>query len=285
MNSRASIFPGALPPANAPRRWVPAPLLRLSAVFHCAGAVMLLLYPAHWLSIVLTLLANHGLMGLVGMWPRSRLIDANLVRLPPAAAQRGEVSLTFDDGPNPEVTPRVLELLDGYGAKASFFFAATQAAAHPELVQEVVRRGHSVENHSYSHSYAFAAYGWGRLRRDIERSQALIAGVSGRLPEFFRAPMGLRSPMLDPLLAQAGLRYVSWTRRGYDTVSGNAARVLERLTRGLRAGDVLLLHDGTVARTPQGEPVVLAVLPPLLQRLADQGLKSVTLPAACNGSR
>jgi peptidoglycan/xylan/chitin deacetylase (PgdA/CDA1 family) len=122
------------------------------------------------------------------------------------------------------------------------------------------------------------------LRREVEATQAVIAGITGRAPLFFRAPAGFRSPLLDPVLAKCGMRYVSWTRRGYDAVSRDPVRVLQRLTRGLVAGDLLVLHDGTRARTDGGVPVVLAVLPALLDQLAKRGLKSVTLPAACNES-
>ncbi len=266
--------------ANAPRRWKPTPLVWLSMLFHGAMIPAILLFPGHWRGIVLALLGNHLILGGLGLWPRSRLVGANIVRLPQAAAKRGEMSLTFDDGPDPRVTPRVLDLLDRHGAKASFFFAAKQAALHPALVQDIVRRGHSVENHSYSHSNAFACYGLGRLRREVASSQALVARLSGRVPVFFRAPMGLRSPLLDPVLAQAGLRHIAWTRRGYDTVNRDAGKVLRSLTRGLSAGDVLLLHDGNAARTRDGEAVVLAVLPQLLESIAAQGLKSVSLPMA-----
>jgi len=120
-----------------------------------------------------------------------------------------------------------------------------------------------------------------RLRREVEATQAVIAGITGRAPGFFRAPAGFRSPLLDPVLARRGLCYVSWTRRGYDAVRRNPVEVLQRLTRGLSAGDVLLLHDGAHARTDAGEPLVLAVLPALLDQFAASGLKSVSLPTAC----
>jgi hypothetical protein len=86
------------------------------------------------------------------------------------------------------------------------------------------------------------------------------------------------------VLAKCGLRYVSWTRRGYDAVRHDPLGVAARLTRGLAAGDVLLLHDGAQVRTDAGEPVVLAVLPAVLDQLAARGLKSVSLPAGCNGA-
>ena len=96
-----------------------------------------------------------------------------------------------------------------------------------------------------------------------------------------RAVAGLRNPFLEPILARHGLQLASWTRRGYDPRNADPAQVLARLTRGLAAGDILLLHDGHGATTAAGQPVVLAVLPPLLAALRARGLKPVTLDAAC----
>jgi len=101
---------------------------------------------------------------------------------------------------------------------------------------------------------------------------------------FFRAPAGLRNPFLEPALARANLQLVSWTRRGFDTVYGSSVRVLGSLTRDLRAGDILLLHDGHAARTPAGVPVILEVLPALLRALAVAQLAPITLRAAIPGS-
>jgi peptidoglycan/xylan/chitin deacetylase (PgdA/CDA1 family) len=165
-------------------------------------------------------------------------------------------------------------MLDRYAAKASFFCIGEKAAAYPDIVEAIVRRGHSVENHTLRHPLTFAFFGMAALRREIAAAQAALAGAAGRTPLFFRAPAGFRSPLLDPVLAALDLRYVSWTRRGYDAVSRDPVTVLQKLTRGLGAGDVLMLHDGA--------PVVLAVLPQLLEQLHTRGLKSVTLPAAFN---
>jgi len=248
---------------------------------HAAGVVVLVLVPSLWPWVLGGLVVNHLLLTAAVLWPRGRVLGPNLVRLPIAAVARNEVSLNFDDGPDPEVTPRVLDLLDRYQARASFFCIGEKAAAFPELVKEIARRGHSVENHSHRHSNAFAFYGLGGLRREVDAAQAAIAGITGRSPAFFRAPAGFRSPLLDPVMAACGLRYVTWTRRGFDTVHGDAESVLRRLNRGLGPGDILLMHDGAPARTREGEPVVLAVLPALLDQLAARGLKSVTLPDAC----
>jgi peptidoglycan-N-acetylglucosamine deacetylase len=271
--------------ANASVRypWRPTPVVRLSFLLHAVAGAIVVMQPALWPWSLGAVAGNHLLLAAAVLWPRGRVLGPNLTRLPASAASRGEVSLNFDDGPDPEVTPRVLEMLDRHGARASFFCIGVKAAAHPEIVREIARRGHSVENHSHRHPHAFAFFGMRGLRREVGAAQAVIASLAGRAPEFFRAPAGFRSPLLDPVLAGRGLRYVSWTRRGFDTVDGNPEAVLARLTRGLAAGDVLLLHDGARARTRAGEPVVLAVLPRLLERIAAAGLKSVPLPVACGG--
>jgi peptidoglycan/xylan/chitin deacetylase (PgdA/CDA1 family) len=256
-------------------------VIRASFALHGLCAAAVLTYPPSWPWSLALIAANQGLLAVAGLIPRSRLLGPNLSRLPERATQRGEVVLSFDDGPDPAVTPQVLDLLDRHGAKASFFFTGQRAQRHPELVREVARRGHSVENHSDRHSNFFACYGLARYRRELARAQTRLAALTGRAPRYFRAPMGLRNPLLEPALAGAGLRLVSWTRRGYDSVTGDPALVLARLTRGLAAGDVLLLHDGGSARTRDGRPVVLDVLPALLERLKALGLRSVSLPMAC----
>ena len=259
-------------------RWHPAPAVRVSAALHALGILTLAIQPGLWLWVVTVLAANHVVLICAVFFPRGRLLGPNLSRLPATVAKRGEVVLTFDDGPDPEVTPQVLDLLDRFRMKASFFCIGEKAAAFPEVVKEISRRGHSVENHTYRHSHAFAFYGMSRLGRELDAAQAIIREIAGRPPRFFRAPAGFRNPLLDPVLARRGLHYVSWTHRGYDTVSTDPRSILDKLTRDLAAGDILLLHDGNSARTRAGQPMVLAVLPALLDKLERQGLKSVALP-------
>ncbi|HEX7812594.1 MAG TPA: polysaccharide deacetylase family protein [Burkholderiales bacterium] len=268
-----------IPPAaaHAARPWQPGIAIRLSFVFHLACLAAAVMRPHLWLWALAAIVANHVVLGLIGMWPKSRMLGPNMLRLPEAAARRGEIALTFDDGPDPEITPQVLELLDRYQAKASFFCVGRRIAAHPDIVREIVRRGHSVENHSHRHSGFFGFLGLRSLRGEITAAQTVITAVTGRSPAFFRSPMGIRNPFLDPVMAKLGLTYISWTRRGFDTVAKNPQAVLRRLTRDLAAGDILLLHD---RRMRLVDPPVLEVLPLLLQNIAAAGLKPVSLPMA-----
>ncbi|HET7833284.1 MAG TPA: polysaccharide deacetylase family protein [Gallionella sp.] len=261
--------------------WRATTALRLTTLLHAGCAVLTVLRPAIWPWALGLVVANHLLLGMATMWPRSHLLGANMTRLPAAAIRRNEVALTFDDGPDPEITPKVLDLLDQYGAKASFFCIGERVAAYPELAREIIRRGHSVENHTYRHANVFALFGPVVAQREIKAAQNDIQTVTGIAPLFFRAPMGFRNPFLIPLVERADLRYASWTRRGYDTVARQPEKVLQRLLRGIAAGDILLLHDGCATHVNSGTPLILEVLPCLLERLQAHQLKAVSLPAAC----
>ena len=271
---------------GTPERWRPSPTIRASLALHAGAALVAAAAPGLWPQALAAVAANQALLTAAGLLPRSTLLGANLTRLPQAGAARGEIALTIDDGPDPEVTPRVLDLLDranaggAGGMKATFFCIGERVAAHPALAREMVARGHAIENHGQRHLTMFAALGPGGMRREIADAQKSIADAVGRAPRWFRPTAGLRNPFLDPVLAGLGLRLASWTRRPFDTRCGDVDAVHARLTRNLAAGDILLMHDGHAARTPAGTPVVLDALPRLLASLDGHGLRSVTLAAA-----
>lgn len=261
-------------------RWHPQAAIAGSIGLHMAAPAGVIVAPETWPWALAALAANHVLLGIAGLCPRSRILGPNLTRLPDAAAQRMEMALTFDDGPDPDVTPQVLDLLDAHAARATFLCIGEAAARHPALCREIARRGHGVENHSYRHLAGFAMLGPRGMRDEIGRAQAILTELCGRAPQFFRPPAGLRNPLLDPVLHEAGLRLVSWTRRGFDTRISDARWVAARLLDGLAAADILLLHDGHAARTSSGSPVVLHALPHVLQRVKSQGLRAVALHEA-----
>jgi len=261
-------------------RWTPAPFLLGSGALHLAAAAAVAIRPHWWPYALEAVLANHALLAAAGLWPRSTWLGSNWTRLPLAVAQKSCVALTIDDGPEPLVTPRVLDLLDEYGAKATFFGIGERVEQYPQLAREILHRGHALENHSHRHLHYFSLLGPRRMRQEIHRAQQAIGTITGQRPLFFRAPAGLRNPWLDPILSRLGLQLASWTRRGFDSVNSDVDSVFDRLARGLQAGDIFLLHDGHAARTRAGVPVIFAVLPRLLAALSAAGLKSITLREA-----
>lgn len=269
---------------TAARHWFTTPALQLSAAAHSGSALLAMLDPGAWQWALGVVAFNYLVLTAGVMRPKSRMLGPNMTRLPDAAARRREVSLTFDDGPDPEITPLVLDLLDQYGAKASFFCIASKVSAYPELAREIIRRGHSLENHTSSHPYVFAFYGPRYILREIESAQATICEVTGVAPIFFRAPMGFRPPFLAPAAERSGLCCTTWTRRGFDTFARHPEPVLQQLMSGLAAGDILLLHDGRPNRPNRNARVILEVLPRLLEHLQTLDLKSVSLTAACSRS-
>jgi peptidoglycan/xylan/chitin deacetylase (PgdA/CDA1 family) len=262
------------------RRLLSSPILSASAVVHVGAAAALWVKPRAWPWALGTVVANHAVLAAAGLWPRSQLLGPNWIRLPAASGARGEVAITLDDGPDPAVTPRVLDQLAEHRAQATFFCVGERVERYADLAQEIVRRGHTVENHSQRHRHNFSLLGPAGMRSEIARAQDSIARVTGGSPRFFRAPAGLRNPFLEPVLDSLQLRLASWTRRGFDTVNRNADSVYQRLTNRLRSGDILLLHDGHAARGATGQPVVLEVLPRLLETFRAHQLTTVTLRAA-----
>lgn len=263
--------------SNPPLRWRMTPLIGVTLLLHAALPVAFVTAPHAWGWMLGAFAANHAALTLAGLWPRSKLLGANWTKLPAASAARNEIALTIDDGPNPDVTPQVLDLLDRFNAKATFFCIGTQAARYPQLCRDIVSRGHAVENHSQHHRRHFSLMGLQGFYKEISAAQHTLASITGRVPQFFRAPAGLRNPFLDPVLAKLGLRLASWTRRGFDTRARNPQTVIDRLLPDVKAGAILLLHDGNCARTAQGTPVILEVLPAILETGTAGGLRFVTL--------
>ena len=261
-------------------RWTPSPLLLASGAVHLGAAAALLARPRAWPWALGALVANHAALAAAGLWPRSQLLGPNWTRLPAQAGIAARVAITIDDGPEPDVTPQVLARLEEHRACATFFCIGERVLRYPDLAQEIVRRGHAVENHSQRHRHNFSLLGPQGMSAEISRAQESIFHVTGSRPRFFRAPAGLRNPFLDPVLVRLKLRLASWTRRGFDTVNGDPDAVFRRLANPLQTGDILLLHDGHAARSRSGKPVILEVLPRLLDALNSKGLTPVTLRSA-----
>nr|HMS06209.1 polysaccharide deacetylase family protein [Burkholderiaceae bacterium] len=176
-------------PQPPTRNWRPGGVLWITVGVHAGAVAILIDTPGRWPLALAAVLLNHLALTAIGLWPRSRLFGPNLTRLPPEAAARGEVGLTFDDGPDPAVTPQVLDLLEAAGARASFFVVGERVRAHAQLARDIVRRGHRVENHSAEHPNAFAFYGpagmavdanviiYERMRDEIRAGRSVVVAM------------------------------------------------------------------------------------------------------------
>ncbi|HLX03520.1 MAG TPA: polysaccharide deacetylase family protein, partial [Trinickia sp.] len=176
------------------RRWKPTPIISGTIALHAGAAVAVTAQHPWWPWAAGSVVASHLALTAAGLWPRSSLLGPNWTTLPPRAGNR--IALTIDDGPDPEVTPRVLDLLDRHDSRATFFCIGDAARRYPHLVEAIVARGHAVENHSQRHRHNFSLLGPRALRREIEAAQNTLTEISGVRPLFFRAPAGLRNPFL-----------------------------------------------------------------------------------------
>lgn len=265
------------------RRWpqtgYPA-MLTATAAWHAFVLAGWLVAPAAWRWWLVAIFVNHAIFTVAGLLPRTSLLGPNWTRLPAGTRNADAIALTIDDGPDPLVTPRVLDLLDAFGVRATFFCIGANAQRYPELAREIVARGHALENHSQVHVHTFSLTFPGALTREIDAAQRTLETLSGERPMFFRAPAGLRNIFLEPVLRRLDLRLAAWTRRGYDTRERNPQVVTRRLLDGLAPRDILLLHDGNAAVTADGTPLILAVLPRVIEAARQRQLRFVTLREA-----
>ena len=186
------------------------------------------------------------------------------------------VWLTLDDGPDPEDTPRILALLAEHGARATFFVIGERAAAHPQLVRDIVAAGHEVAHHTHTHPLAtFWFASRARVARELDEGLAVLAHV-GVTPTRFRPPVGQKNVWLAAALRERGLIGVGWSARGLELWPGGAPAVAARVTRGLAPGSILLVHEGPpVPRATRVEGIRL-----VLERLRERGYRCVVPTAA-----
>jgi peptidoglycan/xylan/chitin deacetylase (PgdA/CDA1 family) len=152
------------------------------------------------------------------------------------------VALTFDDGPDPETTPLLLDLLERRGVRAAFFVTGKRAESHPDLIREILNRGHEIGNHTYRHDNLIMLRPARVLRREIRRTQQILAQF-GVAPLAFRPPVGIISPRLPQILNGSDMFPALFSRRAGDAGNRRVKGIARRLLRGVRPDDILLLHD------------------------------------------
>jgi len=200
---------------------------------------------------------------------------ASALGIPRTLASAAGVALTFDDGPHPEGTPAVLEVLAREATKATFFLIGEQVVRRPALVADIVAAGHRVALHGFSHRLQLRMSA-AQLQADLERGAAVIADATGAQPRWHRPPYGVYSTTGLRVARQAGLRPLLWSRWGKDWRRfTTAARIAARATAELSPGDVILLHDADFYSSSGSHLRTIAALPAIIATLRSRGLATV----------
>jgi peptidoglycan-N-acetylglucosamine deacetylase len=222
--------------------------------------------------------AACGVLGASGAFawgavaPSSRLFGPTICRTSDASA----MALTFDDGPNPAVTPPLLDLLDHHGIKATFFLIGSWVAKDEALTKEIGARGHAIGNHTQTHP-ALTLRSSSRIASELTLCDDAIESATGQRPRWMRPPFGFRSPLLGGIVRQrGGAGIVMWSRWAHDWKPQPAEPVIERLRRA-RGGDIVLLHDGDHRVNNGDRTHTIEALGYWLPRWIDSGIHFVTL--------
>lgn len=183
--------------------------------------------------------------------------------------KENQVSITFDDGPNPEFTPQVLKLLKEYNAKATFFCIGKHIESYPRLFQEIIEQGHTVGNHTYSHANGFGFFSSERVASELNKTNAIVKKITGLGLNMYRPAFGITNPPIKKAVHLTGLLSIGWSKRSYDTTYLSEKSILRRITNRLQKGEIILLHDSSSKS--------VSVLEQLLLFLQTKQLQSVTV--------
>jgi peptidoglycan/xylan/chitin deacetylase (PgdA/CDA1 family) len=222
--------------------------------------------------------AGAGLLLGTALWgvyaPNSRVFGPVIGRGPPEPV----AFLTFDDGPNPGVTDRILEILQREGISATFFMVGEHVVRHPTTAAAVAQAGQEIGNHTYTHT-KLHALGPRRVAEEIRRGHQAITGVTGYIPRSFRAPHGYRGPFVARAIAPYRYRLFGWTFGVWDSARPGVALIRARVRRGLKPGAIVLLHDGD-GDDPVGNRWQTAeALPGIIRDVRDAGYRLESLSA------
>ena len=185
-----------------------------------------------------------------------------------------QIALTFDDGPHPERTPIVLELLKKFNIQATFFCIGREMAAHPELVKRIVTEGHTIGNHTYNHSKNFGFYRPDRVVEELQQTDQIAAQIVQKKLRLFRPPFGVTNPSIKKALLQSQHTSIGWSIRSLDTKENDKNKLFERVTIDLKKGDIILLHDTM--------PITVEILEDLLIYLRKNNFEAVTVNKLLN---
>jgi peptidoglycan-N-acetylglucosamine deacetylase len=234
---------------------------------------------------VTPLLYVTGIASAIHTWgvlnPRSSLYMPVWWRLP---RNSPAVALTFDDGPHPETTPRVLDALAAHQQRATFFIIGENVRRYPAIVRRIINEGHRVGLHSDQHSWLFNCWPQHLVRRDLLACANTIADCSGQpAPRLFRPPIGLKNPIVGSVAGQLQLRTVTWSCRALDTGNKSVPNIVTRVKKGLRPRAIITMHDGHEPSRPRDTLRCVNALNEILLFMKENTLISRALQADEHG--
>lgn len=188
--------------------------------------------------------------------------------------KKNHVAITFDDGPHPEFTPKVLGLLKKYNAKATFFCVGKHIEAYPNVFKEIINQGHTVGNHTYSHTNNFGFLKTKKVIEELLKTNAIAKNNIGFTMALYRPAFGVTNPRIKSAIKTTKLKSIGWSVRSLDTTFRTPEKIFNRTTKNLTKGDVILLHD-TSSKS-------IMVLERLLLFLQQQNMESVTVDSLFN---
>ncbi len=184
------------------------------------------------------------------------------------------IALTFDDGPDPNFTPQILEILEQHNLIGTFFIIGKKAESYPEILKEIHQKGHIIGNHSFSHSPYLPFFSTSKLKADIQHCTDIIKTLTGREIQLFRPPFGVTNPRYGKALKQLELQSIGWNIRSFDTIFKNPKQLFKRVSQKIEKGNILLFHDT--------QQVTLQTLPELIRYCDEEGIKILPLHKLIN---
>ena len=247
---------------------------KLNTAFCLAAFVVLaalsFYYPVPWWAFLLPLMLWITVAGLGSAFIAS---NYHVKALCKGTTTAKETAITFDDGPHPE-TEKVLDLLKQYEAKGTFFCIGSQIEKHPRIFKRIISEGHTVGNHSYSHSTSFGFFNTQKVLDEIQLTDVSIEKNTGKKAKLFRPPFGVTTPSIAGALKVSGHNTMGWNIRSLDTVIDDEEKILERIKKRLAPGSIILLHD-TSTKT-------VRVLEQLLIFLKEKNYEAITADRLLN---
>jgi peptidoglycan/xylan/chitin deacetylase (PgdA/CDA1 family) len=188
------------------------------------------------------------------------------------------MALTYDDGPHPVFTPQLLDILDKYHVKATFFMIGKSMEAHPEIVREVIRRGHVIGNHTYSHPRNIDLDTQAQVIRELDRCEQLIERLTGSRAHLFRPPRGMIDGSVFSVADEEGYKTILWSVCADHHDALTPQLMAQRVVDHIRPGGIILAHDGSVSSRWRD----IAATPLIIEALRRRGYRFVTVPELLN---